>query len=78
LRKAGYIFDIDNKIIADTSQILASWSSSLQIGSARSLLDVAKTMQKALGIPQEEIEDKRTATKVKLKILQIANLLTII
>ena len=58
LRKAGYIFDIDNKIIVDTSQILASWSSSLQIGSARSLLDVAKTMQKALGIPQEEIEIK--------------------
>lgn len=58
LKKNGLLVNTENKLLVDTSQILASWSASLQTGAARSLLDVAKTMQRQLNIPQEEIEIK--------------------
>jgi len=58
LRKNNFNINIMAKSVIDTSATLSSWGSSFWIGSARSLLDVAKAMAKNVGITREEIEIK--------------------
>ena len=58
LKRNDFKIDTCQKCIIDSSAVLSNWASSFWIGSARSLLDVAKAMAKNVGITKEEIETK--------------------
>ena len=60
LRRAGFNVDTAYKSVFDTSVLLATYGSSLKVGSARSLLDVALILKEDAGITDEEIEIKRS------------------
>lgn len=61
LKKDGVTIDQYSKCFVDISAILANWSQSFQIGSARSLLDVSKALKEKANITDEEIEIKERA-----------------
>jgi len=58
LKRNDFKIDLVKKCVIDSSAVLSNWSSSFWIGSARSLLDVAKAIAKNVGITKEEIETK--------------------
>ena len=58
LNKIDIEINTNLKSIVDSSALLANWAGSFQVGSARSLLDVAKTLRDQAGISDEEIELK--------------------
>ena len=59
LERAGLVVDRLTKLFFDTSVVLTTYGSSLGIGSARSLLDVASIMREEVGITDEELEIKK-------------------
>ena len=56
LRRAGFLIPRETKLLFDTSYVLSTYSASLGVGAARSLLDVATVMAEEVGITQEELE----------------------
>jgi len=61
LRRAGISIDLLTKSVFDTSVLLVTYGSSLGVGSARSLLDVASVLRDEARITKEELEIKRNA-----------------
>jgi len=59
LQRAGFVIDTLRKLIFDTSAVLSVYGSSLKVGSARSLLDVATILKEDAGITDEELQIKR-------------------
>jgi len=59
LERYGFVINKDIKLLFDTSYILSTYSASLGVGSARSLLDVAMVMKDEVGITDKEIEIKK-------------------
>jgi len=64
IRKLGIMFDDVKKSIFDIVYTLNTFSQSFQIGSARSLLDLAIVLKEKAGITDEEIEIKRKSRKI--------------
>jgi len=64
LKRCGINISSDVKPIFDVVLTLTSSAQSFQIGSARSLLDVAITLKEKVGITDEEIEIKRNSRKI--------------
>jgi len=59
LERSGIAIPKHTKLLFDTSVVLATYGSSLGVGSARSLLDVAEILAKDVGITEEELSIKR-------------------
>ena len=59
LERSGVAIDKNNKLLFDTSVVLSTYGSSLGVGSARSLLDVAMVLKEEVGITDEEIDIKK-------------------
>ncbi len=59
LERSGIAIPKQTKLLFDTSVVLATYGSSLGVGSARSLLDVAEILAKDVGITDEELGIKR-------------------
>ena len=60
LEKSGLVLNKELKLIFDTSLVLSTYSASLGVGSARSLLDVASVLKTEVGITDEELEIKKS------------------
>jgi len=58
LSRNGCRIDTGHKCIIDTCQSLTSWAPSLQVGSARSLLELSRVLKDECGVTDEEIEIK--------------------
>ena len=59
LERAGLVVNRMVKLLFDTSIVLSTYGSSLGVGSARSLLDVATIMKEEVGITDAELDIKR-------------------
>jgi len=59
LERSGIGVNRGTKLLFDTSVVLATYGSSLGVGSARSLLDVAEILAKDVDITEEELRIKR-------------------
>jgi len=64
LKRAGIRIDLTTKCVFDIALILNTYGAGFQVGSARSLLDVALVMKNEVGISDEEIELKRKGRKI--------------
>ena len=64
LRRCGINIDSNSKVLFDIVYTLNTFSQSFQIGSARSLLDLAIVLRDKAGITDKEIEIKRSSRKI--------------
>jgi len=64
LKKIGIVIDLNRKSIFDIALTLNQYGSSFQVGSARSLFDVALVLKNEVGITDNEIAIKRKARRI--------------